>query len=71
VDPDTKEATLVYTYVPENSLRYVIVRWVANGAGLCTFEIAVTGLPQDQAALEAILDHAAQSALRTDSSIGS
>ena len=71
VDPDSKEATLVYTYVPENSLRYVIVRWVANGAGLCTFEIAVTGLPQDQEALEDILDHAAQSALRNDSAIGS
>lgn len=71
VDPNTKEATLVYTYVPENSLRYVIVRWVANSAGLCTFEIAVTGLPQDRAALEDILDHAAQSALRNDSPIAS
>ncbi|MFI5691000.1 hypothetical protein ACIA58_04125 [Kribbella sp. NPDC051586] len=69
VDPDTKEATLVYTYVPENSLRYVIIRWVANGDGLCTFEIAVTGLPQDQDALEDILDHAADSATRDDSTI--
>ncbi|WP_432883603.1 hypothetical protein ACQPYH_42075 [Kribbella sp. CA-245084] len=69
VDPDTKEATLVYTYVPENSLRYVIIRWVANGEGLCTFEIAVTGLPQDQEAMEDILDHAANSATRDDSPI--
>ena len=69
VDPDTHNATLVYTYVPDNSVRYVIVRWVANGAGLCTFEIAATGLPQDRAALEDILQHAAESAVRTDSPI--
>ncbi|WUJ73395.1 hypothetical protein OG809_09030 [Kribbella soli] len=69
VDPDTKEATLVYTYVPDNSLRYVIIRWVANGEGLCTFEIAVTGLPQDREAMEDILDHAANSATRDDSPI--
>lgn len=67
VDPQTKEATLVYTYVPENSLRYVIIRWVANHEGLCTFEIAVTGLPQDREAMEDILDHAANSATRDDS----
>ncbi|MGW7679139.1 hypothetical protein ACWGID_00215 [Kribbella sp. NPDC054772] len=69
VDPDTKEATLVYTYVPEESLRYVIIRWVANPDGLCTFEIGVTGLPQDREALEDILQHAAESATRDDSSI--
>ena len=69
VDPDTHGATLVYTYVPDNSVRYVVVRWVANGDGLCTFEIAVTGLPQDQAALEDVLQHAADSAVRDDSPI--
>jgi hypothetical protein len=69
VDPGTKEATLVYTYVPENSLRYVMIRWVANGEGLCTFEIAVTGLPQDREAMEDILDHAANSATRDDTKI--
>jgi len=67
VDPDTGDATLVYTYVPDNSVRYVIVRWVANGDGLCTFEIATTGLPQDKAALDDILQHAAGSAVRDDS----
>ena len=67
VDPDTHNATLVYTYVPDNSVRWVIVRWVANGDGLCTFEIAVTGLPQDKAALEDVLQHAADSAVRDDS----
>jgi len=67
VDPDTQSATLVYTYVPDNSTRYVVVQWVANSAGLCTFEIAATGLPQDRLALEDILQHAADSAVRTDS----
>jgi hypothetical protein len=67
IDPETKNATLVYTYVPEQSVRYVMVRWVANPEGLCIFEIAVTGLPQDKAALEDILDHASESATRSDS----
>ena len=69
VDPDTGDATLVYTYVPDHAVRYVIVRWVANSDHLCTFEIATTGLPQDQAALEDILQHAADSAVRDDSAI--
>lgn len=67
VDPKTQDATLVYSYVPDRTLRWVIVRWVANPAGLCHFEIAVIGLPQDEAALEAILDQAAKSATRSDS----
>jgi hypothetical protein len=67
VDPETKNATLVYTYVPDQSVRYVMVRWLANSEGLCVFEIAATGLPQDNAALEAILDHATNSAKRSDS----
>lgn len=67
VDPETKDATLVYTFAPENSLRYVITRWVANAKGLCHLEIAVTGLPQDKAALEDVLDHASDSATRSDS----
>ena len=67
VDLDTKNATLAYTYVPENGVRYVVIRWVANRNGLCIFEIAATGLPQDKPALEAILDHASESATRSDS----
>ncbi|MEU4289877.1 hypothetical protein AB0E63_16760 [Kribbella sp. NPDC026596] len=67
IDPDTGDATLVYTYVPDNSVRYVLVRWVANGDGRCTFEIAATGLPQDLPALEDVLDHASDSAVRDDS----
>lgn len=67
IDPETKNATLAYTYVPDHSVRYVIVRWVAGSDGLCIFEMAVTGLPQDKAALEDILDHATDSATRSDS----
>lgn len=69
VDPQTKSATLVYTFVPENVVRHVIVRWVANGNGDCMFELAVTGLPQDRVALEAILKQAEESAYREDSDL--
>lgn len=69
VDPDTTEATLVYTFVSGAALRLVITRWVANADGLCTFEIAVTGLPQDQDAMDDIVQHAAESAVRDDSAI--
>ncbi|WP_157630948.1 hypothetical protein [Kribbella catacumbae] len=67
VDPVTQHATLVYTYAEKLSLRHVITRWVANKDGLCAFEIGVSGLPQDKAALEEILDRAAESATRSDS----
>ena len=67
VDPKTRDATLVYTYVPEQSVRYVIVRWVANQDGNCKFEMASTGLPQDEKALTAVLDRAAETAQRDDS----
>lgn len=67
VDPVTQDATLVYTYAEKLSLRHVITRWVANKDGLCHFEIGVSGLPQDKAALEDILDQAAKSATRSDS----
>lgn len=69
VDPQTHDATLAYTFVSDSKLRYVIIRWVANHAGLCMFEIAVTGLPQDRAALADVLDHASDSAVREDSAI--
>ncbi len=67
IDSKTQNATLVYTYVPEQSVRYVIVRWVATNQGLCHLEIATTGLPQDKAALLAVLDRATETATRTDS----
>jgi hypothetical protein len=67
IDSKTQNATLVYTYVPDQAVRYVIVRWVANEDGLCQFEMAVTGLPQDKAALLAVLNRATETATRTDS----
>lgn len=70
IDAKTQNATLVYTYVPEQSVRYVIVRWVANNDGLCMLEMAVTGLPQDKEALNLILDRATDTATRTDEPLG-
>lgn len=52
-------STLIYTYIPNEVRRYVIVRWIATGddekAGV---EMSVTGLPQDAAGLTAVLDEA-------------
>lgn len=67
VDAKTNDATLVYTYVPDKTVRHVIVRWVANEDGLCHLEMATTGLPQDKAALLAVLDRATETATRSDS----
>jgi hypothetical protein len=70
-------ATLVYTYVPPESLapvatvRYVIVRWVADDSGLCAVEMSSTGLPQDKKALMAVLDKAASSVKRQDTPLDS
>ena len=70
-------ATLVYTYVPPETLapvatlRYVIVRWVADDSGLCAVEMSSTGLPQDKEALMAVLDKAAASVTRKDSPLNS
>lgn len=69
VDPDTHNATLVYTYVPDSSVRYVIVRWIADESGNCIFEMGSTGLPQDEDALLAVLDRATETATRTDEDI--
>lgn len=66
-------ATLVYTYVPpkeqspDQFLRYVIVRWVADDSGRVAVEMSSTGLPQDKEALMDVLDHATQSVERRDS----
>jgi hypothetical protein len=69
VDPATGNATLVYTYADRGYLKYAIIRWVANEEGLCILEIAVTGFPQDKAALAGILDEASDSATRSDSPV--
>ncbi|MEV6410976.1 hypothetical protein [Kribbella sp. NPDC051718] len=68
VDPATKNATLTYNYADpdNNTLKLGLIRWVADDEGLCILEIAVTGLPQDESALADILDHASESATRSD-----
>ncbi|GAA1679407.1 hypothetical protein GCM10009745_24090 [Kribbella yunnanensis] len=69
---DGNTATLTYKYVPGRDLspnailRYGFIRWVAADSGDVMVEIAVTGLPQDVAALRDILDHASESVERRD-----
>ncbi len=63
--------SITYTYLPpgdgDKPLLYVITRWVSfNGDGKADVEIGVTGLPQDKAALEKIMDRAMKSAVRED-----
>jgi len=55
-------ATLVYTYIPGATTRYVIVRFVATGDGdVATVSMSVTGLPKEEKALEKILAEATTS----------
>jgi hypothetical protein len=55
-------STLIYTYIPKKTLRYVIVTWVSTGGDdLATVEMSITGLPQDAAALKAILAETSKS----------
>ncbi|WP_405062652.1 hypothetical protein OG474_13745 [Kribbella sp. NBC_01505] len=69
---DGDVATLAYEWVPPESisknpiLRLVIVRWVADESGDVAVELGVTGLPQDAAALRAVIDHASESVVRRD-----
>jgi hypothetical protein len=61
-------STLIYSYIPVDTTRYVIVRWVAlDKSGLAAVEMTSTGLPQDRTALLAVLQHATESVVRTDS----
>jgi hypothetical protein len=60
-------STIVYTYIPFKTVRYVIVRWVATaGDSQATVEMSITGLPQDAKALQLIADQAAKSATPED-----
>lgn len=69
VDPKARTATLTYTYVPDLTLRYVVVRWAAlDSSGNVAVEMSSTGLSQDRAAVVAVLDHATTSVTRADSS---
>lgn len=55
-------STLIYTYIPIKTLRYVIVRWVATGGDdQATVEMSITGLPQDATGLKSVLLQASQS----------
>jgi hypothetical protein len=59
-------ATLIYTYIPKETLRYVIVRWIAMpGSNLVSVEMSITGLPQDAPALQEILKTATESVRET------
>lgn len=59
--------TLVYTYIPQDVKRYVMVRWISFGQpDLTRVEMSVTGLPQDQKALYALLNRATETVVRTD-----
>jgi hypothetical protein len=61
-------STLTYSYIPGDTTRYVIVRWVAlDKSGLAAVEMTSTGLPQDRPALFSVLQHATESVVRTDS----
>lgn len=54
-------ATLVYTYIPKETLRYVIVRWIAIDGEQTNVEMSITGVPEDTAALQEILKTATSS----------
>ncbi|TCC43036.1 hypothetical protein [Kribbella sindirgiensis] len=58
-------STLVYTYIPGETLWYVIVRWIAINGENTNIEMSVTGLPQDADALKEILDKASTSVNET------
>jgi hypothetical protein len=52
-------ATLIYTYIPIETLRYVIVRWIAlPGDERAAVEMSITGLPQDADGLAEVLREA-------------
>ena len=54
-------ATLIYTFIPGETLRYVIVRWIAINGELTNVEMSITGLPQDAPALDEVLQRATAS----------
>ncbi|WP_410786345.1 hypothetical protein [Kribbella sp. C-35] len=54
-------ATLIYTFIPNETLRYVIVRWIAINGGLTNVEMSITGLPQDAQGLDEVLQRATAS----------
>jgi len=61
-------STLTYTYIPNKTVRYVMIRWIATGGDTAgaAVEMSATGLPQDARALTAVLEEATRSVRRTD-----
>jgi hypothetical protein len=61
-----KVSTLTYTYIPNQTLRYVIVCWVAaDGGDFTTVEMSITGLSQDAPGLAEVLQNATRSVRAT------
>jgi hypothetical protein len=59
-------STLIYTYIPNKTRRYVIVRWIATGDNdLATVEMSITGLPQDAQGLAEVLLEATRTVRET------
>jgi hypothetical protein len=66
-DAKARTATLTYSYIPDQTTRYVIVRWAAlDASGNVAVEMSSTGLPQDRPALVDVLDEATASVSRVD-----
>ncbi|MFF0265573.1 hypothetical protein [Kribbella sp. NPDC004536] len=58
-------ATLTYTYVPSDVLRYVFVRFIATNGQLANISMSVSGIPADAPALTEILKNASSSVTET------
>ncbi|MGZ0150335.1 hypothetical protein ACXJJ3_24955 [Kribbella sp. WER1] len=58
--------TLIYTFIPGNTLRYVIVRFVATNGELANISMSITGIPEDAPALKEILQKASASVSESD-----
>jgi hypothetical protein len=66
-DQKRQVSRLTYSYIPDRWLRPVVVEFVATaGQTAASFLISVTGLTQDQAALDLIAEKAAVSVLPED-----
>ncbi|WP_427887890.1 hypothetical protein ACQHIV_32975 [Kribbella sp. GL6] len=65
-DGETRSvATLTYTYIPSDILRYVIVRFIATNGKLGNISMSITGIPADAPALAEILEKASSSVSET------
>jgi hypothetical protein len=54
-------STVIYTYIPKKTVRYVVVRYVATAPDQqATVEMSITGLPQDAKGLAAVLAEASR-----------